>query len=116
MRTLFAASLLALSLHAFADSPAPAVSPDAWQGAHPSLEINVTRGAEPDTYSIKAVVTDLRNDTILSRPELLTRAGSPARFELGGVGIDGAISLKLEVTVDPDGQTATYASEIRDNA
>lgn len=115
MKKLFAASLLTLSFSALADSAAP-VAPDAWAGARPSVQITVAHGTTPDTYNINAVVSDLRTGNVLAEPVLVTRAGTPARAEIGGVGVKGMMSVAFTVTVDPSGQTAAYSSEVRDNA
>ena len=115
MKKLFATALLALPFSAFAASPAPASS-DAWQGARPAVEISVSHGESPDTYQVNAVVSDLRNGTVLAEPVMLVQAGKVARAEIGGIGAEGLASVAFAVTVDPAGETATYASEVRNNA
>jgi hypothetical protein len=115
MKKLFALALLALSFSAVADSAAP-TSPDAWVGARPNIQIAVTRGATPDTYTVNAVVSDLRTGNVLAKPVVITRAGTPARAEIGGVGAKGMVSVAFTITVDASGKTATYSSEVRDNA
>jgi hypothetical protein len=71
MKKLFAVALLALSFSAVADSAAP-TSPDAWVGARPNVQIAVTRGATPDTYTVNAVVSDLRTGNVLAKPVVVT--------------------------------------------
>ena len=115
MKKLFAVALLALSFSALADSPTP-VAPDAWMGARPNVQISVSHGAAPDTYTINAVVSDLRTGAVLAKPVMVAHAGSPARAEIGGVGVKGMVSVAFTVTVDSSGQTAAYSSEVRDNA
>jgi hypothetical protein len=115
MKKMLAVLLLALSFSVFADSAAPVTS-DAWMGARPSVQITVAHGTAPDLYNINAVVSDLRTGAVLAKPVMVTRAGAPARAEIGGVGVKGMVSVALTVTVDPSGQTAAYSSEVRDNA
>ncbi len=115
MKKLFAVALLALSFSALADSATP-VAPDAWVGARPNVQITVSHGTAPDTYTINAIVSDLRTGNVLAKPVMVARAGSPARAEIGGVGVKGMVSVAFTVTVDPSGQTAAYSSEVRDNA
>ena len=115
MKKLFAVALLALSFSALADSATP-VAPDAWVGARPNVQITVSHGTAPDTYTINAIVSDLRTGNVLAKPVMVARAGSPARAEVGGVGVKGMVSVAFTVTVDPSGQTAAYSSEVRDNA
>ena len=115
MKKLFAVALFALSFSALAASADP-VAPDAWMGARPSVQITVVHGTAPDTYIINAVVSDLRTGNVLAKPVMVTRAGTPARAEIGGVGVKGMVSVAFTVTVDPSGQTAAYSSEVRDNA
>src|SRR5689334_5622774 len=106
---------LALSSAALA-APTDTASADAWKGARPNVEISVAHAAAPDTYTVNAVVTDLRTGHVLAKPVMLTRAGMPARAEVGGVGVEGMASVAFTVTVDASGQTAAYSSEVRDNA
>ncbi|MCI0351490.1 MAG: hypothetical protein L0Z53_18870 [Acidobacteriales bacterium] len=115
MKKLFAVALLTLSFSAHADSAAP-VAPDAWMGARPNVQITVSHGTTPDTYTINAVVSDLRTGNVLAKLVMVARAGSPARAEIGGVGVKGMVSVAFTVTVDSSGQTAAYSSEVRDNA
>jgi hypothetical protein len=115
MKKLFAVSLLALSFSAAADS-ADRISPAAWLDAHPSVQISVTHGDVSDTYKVNAVVSDLRTGKVLAKPVLVTRAGVPARAEIGGDGTKGMVSVMFTVTVDPSGKTAAYSSEVRDNS
>jgi hypothetical protein len=115
MKKLFAVSLLAFSFSAFADS-ADRISSAVWLDAHPSVQIAVTHGDAPDTYNVNAVVSDLRTGKVLAKPALITRAGTPARAEIGADGTKGMVSVTLTVTVDPSGKTAAYSGEIRDNS
>ncbi len=115
MKKLSAAALLILSFSAFADSTTPVAS-DAWTGARPNVQITVSHGTAPDTYTINAIVSDLRTGNVLAKPVLVARAGSPARAEIGSVGSKGMISIAFTVTVDSSGQTAAYSTEFRDNA
>lgn len=75
MKQLFAVALLALSFSALADSAAPA-APDAWMGARPNVQIAVSHGTTPDTYTINAVVSDLRTGNVLRQ----TRHGRSRRL------------------------------------
>jgi hypothetical protein len=115
MRKLMIACLLALSFPAFAETPAPAAA-DAWVGARPSVQITVAHGDALDSYEIHAVVSDLRTGDVLAKPVILTHAGAPAVAEIGGVGVEGMVSVVFTVTVDASGRTAAYSSEVRDNA
>jgi hypothetical protein len=115
MKKLFAFALAAVSFSAFAAS-ADRISPAAWLDAHPNIQIAVTHGDAPDTYNINAVVSDLRTGKVLAKPVLVTRAGTPARAEIGGDGVKGMVSVTFTVTVDPSGKTAAYSSEIHDNS
>lgn len=115
MKQLFAVGLLALSFSALADSATP-VTPDAWIDARPDVQISVSHGPAPGTYTINAVVSDLRNGNVLANPVMETRAGAPAHAEIGSTGVKGMASVAFTVTVDPSGQTAAYSSEVRDNA
>lgn len=115
MKKLFAVALLTLPFSAFADSAAPSSS-DAWHGARPDITVSVSPGDTPDTYRVSAVVTDLRSGTVLAEPVMAVRPGKAARAEIGGVGTEGLVSVAFAVTVDPSGDTATYTSEVRNNA
>jgi hypothetical protein len=115
MKNLYAVALLAFPFSAIADSTAP-VAPEAWDNARPDVQIAVVHGAVPDTYTVNAIVSDLRTGKVLAEPVLVTRAGTPARAEIGGVGSQGTVSVAFAVTVDPSGQTAAYSSEVRHDA
>jgi hypothetical protein len=115
MKWLLAIAVPALPFSTFGASPAPA-SADAWQDARPAVDISVSRGEAPDTYQVNAVVSDLRNGDVLAKPIMVIQAGKAARAEIGGVGMDGFVSVAFAVTVDPTGETAAYTSEVRNNA
>jgi hypothetical protein len=115
MKKLFAVSTLALSFSAFADS-ADRISPADWLDAHPSVQVSVIRGDAPDTFKVNAVVSDTRTGKVLATPLLITRAGTPARAQIGADGTKGMVSVTFTVTVDASGKTAAYSSEIRDNS
>lgn len=115
MKKLLAAALLVTSFSALASSAEPA-APDAWHGARPNVQIAVSHGDTADSYTINAVVSDLRTGKVLAKPVMVARAGAPARAEIGGVDVKGMVSVAFTVTVDPSGETAAYSSEVRDNA
>ena len=50
----------------------------------PDLKLAVTRGTTPDTYTFKAVVSDLRSGSVLATPVMSAHAGAAARAEVGG--------------------------------
>lgn len=113
-RSFFLAAALAVSPLIAADAarasaPVPA---EAWIGARPAVEISVREGAASDTYEVSAVVSDLRNDTVLARPLLIVNAGSPARIEMGATGEADAVLLALSVTVDAAAGTARYEATV----
>jgi len=115
MKRLAAVALLALPSAAFAASPSP-TSSDAWQGARPAIEISVGHAEAPGTYRVNAVVTDLRNGDVLAEPVMVMQAGQAARAQVGGVGVEDLVSVAFAVTVDPSGESASYTSEVRNDA
>ena len=84
--------------------------------ARPDLKLAVTRGTAPNTYTIKAVVSDLRSGSVLATPVMIAHARAAARAEVGGVEVKGMVSVAFSVTVDPSGKTDEYSSEVKDNA
>jgi hypothetical protein len=116
MIRLFALSVLAVSITASAEGSLVAGTAEDWHGVRPKLELSVHRGAEPATYVIKAVVTDLRDGRVMARPSLITKAGIPARADVGAVGDRGLMSVGFTVTVDAQGKTAAYSGEVREDA
>jgi hypothetical protein len=110
-----ALALLALTFAtAYAEGPV-AQSPDVWIGARPSVEISVRPSSTAGTFMIAAVVKDLRNGEVLSKPMMLVKAGAPAKLEVGAQGVPDASALSVAVTVAGDGKTAAYSSEVRSN-
>lgn len=114
MNTLLATALLALAPLAFAGTATPPVQAD-WLQAHPNVQVVVTPGAATGTYSVEAIVMDLRSGKVLAEPRLTVQAGEPARAQVGAIGDDGLMSVTFTVTVNEDGRSAAYTSEIRDN-
>lgn len=113
MKKLLAISLLAAVASASA-APGPTPPGNAWVGARPAVQVSVA-SAGTDTYRVQATVRDLRNGNILSEPKLVTRAGVPAKAEVGADGAPGDMLVAFTVTVAPDGQSASYTSELRSN-
>lgn len=111
MNKLMLTVLMCFAFVVHADT-STADSLDVWKEAEPEVQVTVVPVAEPDSYKVNAVVTDLRTGTVLSRPELRVRAGTPARVE---VGTEERIKLIFNVTVDASGESATYSWELRDN-
>ena len=99
-----------------AANAAPSANPtgDAWVGARPAVKVNVSP-AGADTFRVSATIRDLRNGNVLSEPVLVTKAGMPAKAEVGTTGTPGATVIAFTVTVAPDGNSAGYRSEIRSN-
>lgn len=123
MKRLLTTALFALSFSAFAGSsppisavhPAPS-NPDSWMGAQPDVRVRVKPIRDTDTYLVSAVVTDARDGRVLAGPTLTVKPGVPAKVEVGTSGIPDAISLMFSVTVAPDGKSATYRSEVRNDS
>ncbi|MBS0319358.1 MAG: hypothetical protein JSR18_02350 [Proteobacteria bacterium] len=109
-----ALALLSIPLVAFGQT-APPPSPDLWIGAHPAVALSVTPYTTPDLYVVSAVVTDLRNDTVIAKPVMLVKAGAPARLEAGVEGVPNASGFRMQVTVARDGKTAAFKSEVKAN-
>ena len=123
MKRLLTIALLAISFSALAhpsppiSSPHPAPSdPDSWMGARPDVRVRVKPIRDTDTYLVSAVVTDTRDGRVLAGPTLTVKAGEPARVEVGTTGVPDAISLMFSVTVAPDGKSASYRSEVRNDS
>ena len=110
---LFMAGLLCVS--ALANAGSAGASAADWSHARPKIELQVKRMPAADTYAVTAVLTDLKSGQILSKPKLITHAGTPARIEVGAKDAPGAVLVNIDVTVAASGSTATYVSEIRDN-
>ena len=123
MRNLLAIVLLALPFPALAagsppipvEHPAPS-DPDAWMGAQPDVRVRVKPIRDTDSFLVSAVVTDARDGRVLAGPSLTVKPGVPARVEVGATGAPDAISLMFSVTVAPDGRSASYRSEVRNNS
>lgn len=111
---LFVASLLSVSALANAGS-AGSTSADAWRLARPRIEVQIKRMPTPDTYVVKATISDLKSGKVLAEPKLITHANTPARIEVGEKGVPGSIAVDIDVMVASSGATAVYTSEIRDN-
>lgn len=107
--SLFAA--LAVAGTAFCATPA---SSHAWIGARPSTKIAVSSIGN-HRYRINATIRDLRNGKVLSRPELITKAGAPAEIRVGRTGSPGDTLLSFTITVAADGKSAAYRSSISRN-
>ena len=116
MKKLLVIPVLALSFVAMADSSHPAPSnPDSWLGARPDVRVRVKPVRGTETYVVSAVITDARNGSVLSGPSMTVKPGSPAKVEVGITGAPNATSLMFSVVVAPDGKTASYRSEVRNN-
>ena len=113
MKKLLALSLLTVASAAFA-APDTTPAADAWVGARPAVKVSVAK-AGADTYRVNATVRDLRNGNVLSEPVLVTKAGVPAKAEVGATGAVGNMLVAFTVTVAADGQSASYTSELRSN-
>ena len=113
MKKLVALCLFAVVATANA---APSATPpgDAWIGARPAVKVTVSPDGA-DTFRVSATVRDLRNGNVLSEPVLITKAGMPAKAEVGTTGAPGATVVAFTVTVAPDGKSAVYSSEVRSN-
>ena len=113
MKKLLAVCLFVVSAAANA-APTASAPGDAWIGARPAVKVTVSPGSA-DTFRVSATVRDLRNGNVLSQPVLITRAGMPAKVEVGTTGSPGATIVAFTVTVAHDGKSAAYKSEIRSN-
>jgi hypothetical protein len=107
MKTLWPLLLLLLSLAVIA---APA-SPDPWLGASPRLDISAAKVAA-DVVNVHAWVRDSRTGTVLAAPVTVVKAGTWSSIEIGDVGIKGAASVALSVTVDPSGHNVAYFAQL----
>ena len=117
MKKLLAIPVLALAFAAYAEVPHPAPSnPDSWNGARPDVRVRVKPIRDTDTFLVSAVVTDARDGRVLAGPSMTVKAGVPANAEVGTTGGPDATSLAFTVVVAPDGKSASYRSEIRNNA
>lgn len=81
-----------------------------WAAAKLATTLTVERAEHPGQYQIDATISDLVTSKVLSKPKLITVAGKPATIEVGSAGTQ---TLKMVVTVSPDGKTASYTSEFR---
>ncbi|MGY4516906.1 hypothetical protein [Lysobacter sp. HA18] len=113
MKQLFALSLFAIAAAATA---APVATPAgaAWAGARPAVNVSVAR-AGANTFRVSATVRDLRNNNVLSQPVLVVKAGVPAKAEVGATGAPGTSAVAFTVTVAPNGESASYESQIKSN-
>lgn len=91
---LFAFSIGALSLRA-AD-PAPS-------GYSISVDIAPETG-KSDTYVIRAVVSDVVSNEVLSSPKIITKQGEPAKVMVGS----DSSSFTIDVLIDKSGKAASY--------
>lgn len=110
MKALAAAVLAALTpILAFAQS----IDRDDWTNAtRPATAVSVSPTDKPGVYVVSAKVTDLATDKVLAAPSLQTVAGIPATFELG---VEPTVTIKFVVSVQADGRSAHYTSEVRRN-
>ena len=71
----------------------------------------------PDTeqegaYEARAIVTDLTTEEVLSAPRVRFLPGPDGRAQTRS-GVQGGLSVYMEIEVDERGETATYKAEIR---
>ena len=109
MRMLIAVAATCLCASALAQAQSIAPIAD-WMNARPALAVSVTPSTEAGVYIVRATVTDLETAKTLATPEVKTTAAGPATLEAG---IEGKILVKLVVTVDSSGRTASYIATVR---
>lgn len=113
-RVLLVIGLTLFASAALADASRVETTGD-WRNARPKVEIQVRRASDADMFVILATISDLKTGKTLAQPKLKTRAGVPARIEVGAKGEPGLISVDATVTVSPSGTSALYSSDIHDN-
>ena len=82
-----------------------------WEGARPSIRVELEPGADDGRWFAAATVTDLRNGKLLATPSLELTAGAPAAIELG---TEGATRMRLQIEVDSTGTRAVWSFELSD--
>lgn len=91
---------------------ASAQSPPAdWRGVRPSVVVEMEPGTDSGAYDAYVTISDLRDHRVLAQPRLQVQAGSSGAIEAG---IEGAVTLRLEIGVDSTATRATWSFELRD--
>ncbi len=106
-KSLFGAALVLLGIVAVgAQSP-----PVDWRGVRPSVVVEMEPGTDTGAYEAYVTISDLRDGRVLAQPRLQVQAGSSGAIEAG---IEGAVTLRLEIGVDSTATRATWSFELRD--
>jgi hypothetical protein len=87
---------------AFANIPGPPPTPS----ARLSIDVDVKPiDGQPGRFMVSSTVTDLENNAIIGKPQLMIAAGKTARIETGA---EGKWMLQISVTADGDARKAAY--------
>ena len=84
---------------------------DDWRGVRPSVVVEMEPGTDTGAYEAYVSISDLRDGRVLAQPRLQVQAGSSGAIEAG---IEGAVTLRLEIGVDSTATRATWSFALRD--
>lgn len=86
-------------------------TPDDWNVMHPDIHVGV-KAAAHDMYEVYATVDDVATGRPFAALRPLVYAGGSARGDAGS-NLPGAQVVSFDVTVAPDGRTASAVVEVR---